>query len=169
LAFFVYPAATSENACSLKGLWPAQFKNHELQTAIKEGDYGFVTIKDWAVDLAASSNNSNFQKTEEGIKVLTDGVYFLYSNFAFTGWGTECAYRLMYGEEMKVCRWKALVTGDSSETISRIQPCYLGFSARLSAGTLVSIVFNHNEKCPTNDNNFKNHHWLSAIGVVKQS
>jgi len=163
--------SNAEIACSLKGLGPDQWENHELQTAIKQGDYGFVTIKDWEVDLAAPSN---FQTTEEGIRVLHDGIYFIYSNFAFTGWGTnaECAYQLKYGNQRKICRWYSSVTDHAENPLilTRIQPCYLGVSARLSGGTLVSIVFNHNVKCPTNENYFKTKaHMLSAIGVVKLS
>ena len=170
--------ADSENVCSFKGPMPRQMKKPTLQTEIVDADArlggrNLVTIKDWVPDFCPPSKN--FEVTDAGIKVLKGGVYFLYSNFAFSGWGAnaECAYRLKYGaDKFKICRWKtdsAPKNTPARKTISRIQPCYLGFVTELKKDDVVSIEFNHNQKCPTNTQNFINYHWQSMIGVVKQS
>ena len=106
-------------------------------------------ISDWNVD--GFENNENFEKIETGIKVKSDGAYFVYANVVLTGKGRNCAYDLNFGSKKRECRvfsiWKSSSNLTRDDMVSQRQPCYLGFSAKLNKSDELSIAIHQKPQC----------------------
>jgi len=104
----------------------------------------------------------------EGIQVLQDGIYFIYSNMNFGGRGSSCRYFLKYGSQSQKCEWIGLndATGDADGS-DRSQPCSLGFSAELKDGDVVKMHVYNGEKCKVDEDNFKRDMRFANMGLIK--
>ena len=153
---------SSKNIFQVKGAL-LNFRRDVANT--KFASRGLIAIANWDKSLPLSSKSSNFEKTDEGIKVLHEGVYFIYANFVFTGTNlnarsskaaaTECMYELHYGKnprtDKRICRWKGSRGAFLRSDVARNQPCYLGFATRMNAGDELKIKFDPTKRsCETN-------------------
>jgi len=160
-----------------------------METDFNTRIHGYVDVKDWTRPSWLNRKREeekrkwedNFVELEDGIQVRNPGVYFIYANFAFTGVGDKCDYKLQYGSTgdgrramWRKCEWryggdikKVIPEYEQSENPSRM--CYLGFAQHLEAGDEIKISFkNGNADCNTDKVHYGKRHHLNVLGIIKQ-
>jgi len=134
-----------------------------------------VRIADWKLASwleGSNSGNAIFEATPEkdGIVVKEGGVYFINSNFAFGGVGTDCRYDVVFGSESRMCRWKGFAEEGTAAGagFNRLQPCALDFAAQLKKGDVVKMQFMNSGRCDIDATYFKcNLAEMAYLGIRK--
>jgi len=139
-------------------------------------------VYDWKLAPRLSHNNSYINaifavkkrgggNRNEGIQVMQDGIYFIYSNMNFGGRGSSCQYFLKYGVRFsKKCEWSG-INRPGEDSLGRVQsrPCSLGFSAALKEGDVVKMCLFNGQRCKVAEASFKQDMRLATLGLIKLS